>query len=563
MVTQSDWSLIELIHQHNENRTYHSREYVGALYFILGLGILQISLLCGAVQAYVFPLRRFYRLHINFMNTKINYAIHTVFVTALMFIVIAGAGASGYIVMNCLIGLWLLILTIILVVRRVRANNKSSSAPSPHHPGGERRVSHDVSGSFSPNERRLSAMSPNERRASGVQVSASFDLGGMDSQSFDNLSLDSHENPAATSTALKHRMKRLQKLQGEWTVCPVPMAPGQMAHLISLIFGCVIVCVVFIGVFFAWKVDDYLVVSPSGGVEVEVQPSLNGKSLQLLYAFPTIATKFSMQLYVKLFTKECGVMYTKTLSDDSAKKSKIYDGWISPYGINMSQFIPSDYRQYSTVDDWFTRAIDLSLRPQPDSVTAIVSPADCRMQVYDQATDMLFYLKGYHLSISSLLSNFEIDGYPRYFDNAAVVIARLAPQDYHRFHSPVSGKILAVRRVSGTYWSVSADAARSGNQAFLNERVIVIIDAGPRLGFVAYVGIGATCVGSVRFDVANVTVGAEVVRGEPLGSMHFGGSTVLVLFSKGRIIFDQIMLQRSRFGVETRVLANAQIGASR
>lgn len=550
MVSQTEWSLINNIRESNDARNYRSREYVGVLYFLLVLEMLQVALIVGALQGYAFPLRRFYRIHINLTNNKVSATIHTVIVVGLYFVITGAAGASGYIFMSCLIGIWMAIMLVYILIRRLVAKFHDAPSSAAHDATHRRPSRGDVgaSGEFgSAGGRRLS---------NNGQLSGSFV--NDDSASFDQVSLGSQDG----LPGLQSKMKKLARIQGNWAACPAPMANSQLAYVLLMVFGAVVVACIFIGVFFGWKVDNYTLIRDDVAA-IEFQPELNGKSLQMLYAFPTIATKFHMQLYVKLFSEECGKMYSKLLADDAEKKKKIYDSWIAPYSINMSEFIPSDYTQYDTVDEWFVRAIDLSLRPLPASETAIVSPADCRLLVFEQSTDMLFYLKGYPVSITSLLNDFDIDGYPRYFENAAVVVARLAPQDYHRFHSPVTGRVVSISRISGTYWSVSADAARSGNEAFLNTRTVVVIDAGPRIGFVAYVAIGATCVGSVRFDIADVSVGSTVTRGMPLGSMHFGGSTVLMLFSKGRILFDSKVLQRSRFGVETQVLVNSEIGASR
>jgi phosphatidylserine decarboxylase len=550
MVSQSEWSLINNAQYLNEDRIARSREFVGVLYFILALSMLQMALLTGAVQGYVLPLRRFYKINMNLVNNKVSTAIHCFLVTAIYFIVTGAAGASGYIFMSCLIGLWLFLMLVYIGVRKVLQYRAQMlhEQNAHHHQSGEITGSQDLSfqGGGGATSRRHSTQD--------MHASASFDF-NFDSQSFDQVSLGSND-----IQALKNRMKKLTKAYGSWTACPKPMGPSQLTFTLLMVIGAVVVVCIFVGVFFGWKVRPYYVVAGSNSLVEEYQPTLNGKSMQMLYAFPTIATQFQFQLYVRLFTTECGKMYTKTASD---KKKAIYDSWIQPYGINMSQFIPSDYNAYDTVDQWFTRAIDLSLRPLPTSDVAVVSPADCRLLVFEQSSDMSFFLKGFTVSIPSLLANFNIDGYPSYFDNAAVAISRLAPQDYHRFHAPVTGKIVSVTRIGGTYWSVSADATRSGNNVFLNTRTVVVIDAGPRIGYVAVVGIGATCVGSVQLDLADVTVGASVTRGQPIGSMHFGGSTVMVLFSRGRIVFDQVILQRSRYGVETLVNVNSEIGASR
>ncbi|CUG94097.1 phosphatidylserine decarboxylase, putative [Bodo saltans] len=554
MVSQSEWSLINNAQYLNEDRVARSREFVGVLYFILALSMLQMALLTGAVQGYVLPLRRFYKLNTNLVNNKVSTGIHCVFVTSVYFIVTGAAGASGYIFMSCLIGFWLFLMLVYIAVRkllqyRAQQLHDQNLHMGGHHHSGEVTGSQDIAS-------QGGAASSRRHSAQDLHASASFDF-NFDSQSFDQVSLGSND---VNYQAMKNRMKKLTKAYGSWTACPKPMGPSQLTFTLLMVLGAVLVVCIFIGVFFGWKVHPYYVVEGGNSLKEEYQPTLNGKSIQMLYAFPGIATQFQFQLYVRLFTTECGKMYTKSVSD---KKKAIYDSWIEPYGINMSQFIPSDYNAYDTVDQWFTRAINPALRPLPLSEIAVISPADCRLLVFEQSSDMSFFLKGYTVTISTLLGNFNIDGYPSYFDNAAVAVSRLAPQDYHRFHAPVSGKVISVTRIGGTYWSVNADATQSGNNVFLNARTVVVIDAGPRLGYVAVVGIGATCVGSVQLDLGNVTIGSEVTRGEPIGSMHFGGSTVLVLFSRGRIVFDQILLQRSRYGVETLVNVNSEIGSSR
>lgn len=41
------------------------------------------------------------------------------------------------------------------------------------------------------------------------------------------------------------------------------------------------------------------------------------------------------------------------------------------------------------------------------------------------------------------------------YSGGALAIFRLAPQDYHRFHSPVEGRIGAMTVISGEYYTVN------------------------------------------------------------------------------------------------------------
>jgi phosphatidylserine decarboxylase len=47
------------------------------------------------------------------------------------------------------------------------------------------------------------------------------------------------------------------------------------------------------------------------------------------------------------------------------------------------------------------------------------------------------------------------------YEGGALAIFRLAPQDYHRFHSPVDGKIGAMRYIAGEYYTVNVSKARA------------------------------------------------------------------------------------------------------
>ena len=77
----------------------------------------------------------------------------------------------------------------------------------------------------------------------------------------------------------------------------------------------------------------------------------------------------------------------------------------------------------------------------------------------------------------------------------------------------------------------------------------------PLLGQVQFVEIGATMVGSIR---QTYMPGETVAKGEEKGYFAFGGSSVAVLFEKGRIKFDADLLENTANGIETY----ARIGES-
>ena len=110
-----------------------------------------------------------------------------------------------------------------------------------------------------------------------------------------------------------------------------------------------------------------------------------------------------------------------------------------------------------------------------------------------------------------------------------MLISRLCPLDYHRFHYPVSGVIAARRVINGALYSVSPIALSKNLEIFWQNRRVLNLFETEEFGLVAFVEIGATNVGSiVNFDNPS----ANVARGSEAGFFKFGGSCVATIFEK-------------------------------
>ena len=142
------------------------------------------------------------------------------------------------------------------------------------------------------------------------------------------------------------------------------------------------------------------------------------------------------------------------------------------------------------------------------------------------------------------------------FEGGSMIIQRLAPQDYHHYHSPVNGFITKRFTITGPFYSVNSDAIRSENGAIYNQRVVTFLNStyiNPTTSStvkIAFVTIGATCVGSI---VHSVSVGANLTKGDKIGNFAFGGSTVVILFPPNTIEFDDDLVLSSSMGVEMLV----------
>ncbi|KAK1542977.1 phosphatidylserine decarboxylase [Colletotrichum paranaense] len=243
--------------------------------------------------------------------------------------------------------------------------------------------------------------------------------------------------------------------------------------------------------------------------------------------------------------------------DDPASKAEI-PKFIEFHRLDMSEvLLPTE--EFKNFNEFFYRALKPEARPcsAPDRPDVVVSPADCRSVVFNsvnQATQV--WIKGREFSIKRLLG----DAYPedvKRFENGALGIFRLAPQDYHRFHIPVDGVLGKPKTIAGEYYTVNPMAIRSALDVYgENVRVLCPIDS-PTHGRVMVICVGAMMVGST---VITQKEGAQVNRADELGYFKFGGSTIVLLFEPGKMKFDDDLTDNSNGALETLVRVGMSVG---
>ncbi|KJZ78705.1 hypothetical protein HIM_02096 [Hirsutella minnesotensis 3608] len=245
--------------------------------------------------------------------------------------------------------------------------------------------------------------------------------------------------------------------------------------------------------------------------------------------------------------------------DDPASKDEI-EKFIEFHGLDMSEVL-LPLEEFKNFNEFFYRALKPGARPcsAPDNPNIIVSPADCRSVVFNQMTQATkIWVKGREFNMKRLLG----DAYPEdaaRYENGSLGIFRLAPQDYHRFHIPVDGRLGNPITIAGEYYTVNPMAIRSALDVYgENVRVVVPIDSEVH-GRVMVICVGAMMVGST---VITRKEGEYVRRAEELGYFKFGGSTVLLLFEPGKMRFDDDLVDNANGALETLVRVGMSIGHS-
>lgn len=165
----------------------------------------------------------------------------------------------------------------------------------------------------------------------------------------------------------------------------------------------------------------------------------------------------------------------------------------------MNDFEPSDIHSFKTFEDFFVRKHAPGSRPifaAQDPTHAVIA-ADCRVVVYPTVLETKkLWIKGKHFTIEDLIQDKQR---AQIWADGAVASFRLSPQDYHRYHSPVSGRVSWFSQIPGDYYQVDPVALLSDVDILTrNARCCVQIDT-EEFGRVLFVAIGATDVGKVEY----------------------------------------------------------------
>lgn len=239
---------------------------------------------------------------------------------------------------------------------------------------------------------------------------------------------------------------------------------------------------------------------------------------------------------------------------DDPSSVKQIESFIKYHSLNMSE---CEEAEYSTFNEFFYRKLKPGTRtPEGDTTKIFVSPADSRCTVFSSVHQSKeIWIKGSNFTLSRLTGNYS----PEIFNDktCGIAIFRLAPQDYHRFHSPCNGTIGKPISIDGEYYTVNPMAVRSSLDVFCENVRVIIPIISPEFGLLLCIPIGAMMVGSIMLTCKE---GATITRGQELGYFKFGGSTVVVIMPSDKMFFDSDLSKNSVDGLETLVKVGMSVG---
>lgn len=195
------------------------------------------------------------------------------------------------------------------------------------------------------------------------------------------------------------------------------------------------------------------------------------------------------------------------------------------------------YYGFTSWDNFFTREFREGRRPvaSPEDIAIIVNA--CESAPYRIAKNVKqydnFWIKAQPYSLEHMLDG---DPFVEQFVGGTVYQAFLSALAYHRWHSPVSGKIVKTVVLDGSYYAeaLSEGFDPSGpneSQAYITEvatRALIFIEAdNPDIGLMCAMFVGMAEVSTCDISVYE---GQHIDKGDQLGMFHFGGSTHCLIF---------------------------------
>jgi len=231
-------------------------------------------------------------------------------------------------------------------------------------------------------------------------------------------------------------------------------------------------------------------------------------------------------------------------------RSLLIGAFVRTYPVNLAEVEHPEPEAWEHMNAFFTRPLRAGARPIASGDGTVVSPSDGLLEEIGYAeAEQLLQAKRFHYRIADFLALEAAEA--EAFSGGATATIYLAPQDYHRVHMPLCGRVTGMVHVPGRRWAVNRRTVRTVPGLFAaNERVILWCEN--PAGRFAVVLVGALNVASislawsgevppadrvVRARYGDSDPALQIPAGGLLGQFNLG-STVVIVAERGLIRWD-------------------------
>lgn len=232
--------------------------------------------------------------------------------------------------------------------------------------------------------------------------------------------------------------------------------------------------------------------------------------------------------------------------------------YIKPF-IKKFSIVESDFVEpkngFASFNDFFIRVLRPGARMIDQNEAVFVAPADSKLLVIPNilSTDS-FVIKDNKFTLAAFLGNVQ---QAQEYEGGCLMIFRLAPYDYHRYHFPMAALVQDCKEIKGILGSVNPLAYQFKKQPLIeNQRSIITLET-KQFDTIFAIPVGALFVGAIHHSFR---VGAQAIKGDEMGYFSYGGSTLVILCKPNKVKIDPIFIKHSLAGFETAVLMGQAIG---
>ena len=274
---------------------------------------------------------------------------------------------------------------------------------------------------------------------------------------------------------------------------------------------------------------------------------ISGKdNIGINFLYKTMPGRLLLKVLIRPFVSDfAGFLMDSVFSKFFIRK------FVKSNNINMSEYEDEKYRSFN---NFFSRKVKSELRPFPEDTRGLASPCDSKLTAYPITEDGVFNIKNSVYDITGLLNDKSL---ANEYTGGVCLIFRLTPDDYHRYSYIDNGEILSYKKIKGVLHTVRPLSHRYYKIYVQNSREYAVMQT-ENFGKIVQMEVGALFVGRIK----NHAESGQVKRGAEKGLFEFGGSTIVMLFQKGRVEIDKAIYENTQQDKETIVKQGCKIGAA-
>ncbi len=180
--------------------------------------------------------------------------------------------------------------------------------------------------------------------------------------------------------------------------------------------------------------------------EIEREKVMSESWMRWIYGSPLGRASLHLLFKRAFFSRLLG-----RLKDSPSSKKEIRP-FVDEYGIDMEESLLG-IDDFKSFNDFFYRKLKPGCRPLPAQEDAVVFPADARHMGWQNASETTgVFVKNQRFDLPALLGDRQLADL---YAEGSIVLSRLCPTDYHRFHFSAAGLPGEPRLIAGPLASVS------------------------------------------------------------------------------------------------------------